>query len=155
MRISTYCVCASLALGATPTFAQNADIAIVLGDVVAIEQTSEECPGVYPDVRLMEQTENQVWAFAVSTYGETQAMVELNSPQMQSAISRAAEAAKSAFVSGAGDAYDVCDYVKTDAVRGFSLIPEDQQEMSMEENVPSQVQPADPEVNLTPLVPAY
>lgn len=127
LKTKTSLLFSLLVFSAAQVSAQEADIALVLGDIAAIEKISAQCPGVYPDYAVMESTQDNVWDFAVATYGEEKAGDVLSSETIMNQTQIAGDVVIEGFIKAAGGESAVCDYVMSGAVKGFTSVPFDGQ----------------------------
>lgn len=133
--------------------AQDADIAAVLGEAQALGSFSEICPGLYPDMAVIDASEENVWQVAVSRYGEAQATEMLSSPAMERAVLAEARVTMSAFAEKAGGADKICAYAANGGIIGVTAQPTDDQP---DTDTNPEPEPAAPEeAPLSELVPEY
>lgn len=122
----------ALPLLATPAFSQESDLVAVLGENMALEQITNICPGVYPDMAVLDRTEDQVMAYMTSTYGADRAMDVLSSAETEREVKQAAYRTLLDFEKQAGGPEKLCDHIRSGAVQGVTLTPPDQQPESLE-----------------------
>ncbi len=104
-------------------------IATAMGEITFLEAIEQACPGIYPDMMIVQDVMDRVFTYADQAYGgEQRSLAALNAPEMIRASDEAADRFVAEHVKKAGGPDKFCAYAASGAIKGLTKVSIEEQE---------------------------